>query len=111
MRSLKTGCSEIQSPRERYALIDYAGLREVLNFKTMDELAEVYRGWIEDALSKGNQERDSRWTESIAVGSELFVNATKEKLGIKAKGRDVLETDGSYELRGDAASYKPFLGH
>ena len=44
------GYAEIQSPRQRYALIDYEGLKEVLNFKTMDDLAEAYRGWIEDAF-------------------------------------------------------------
>ncbi len=105
------GYAEIQSPRERYALIDYERLQEVLNFKSMDALAVAYRGWIEEALIKDNHQRDSKWTESIAVGNELFVNSTKEKLGIKAKGRDVLETDGIYELREDAASYKPLFGH
>jgi len=105
------GYAEIQSPRQRYALIDYEGLKEVLNFKTMDDLAEAYRGWIEDAFNKGAHQKDSKWTESIAVGSELFVSSTKEKLGIKAKGRDVFGTDGSYELREDAASYKPLFEH
>ena len=105
------GYAEIQSPRQRYALIDYEGLKEVLNFKTMDALAKAYQGWIENAVIKGDHQRDSRWTESIAVGSESFVNVTKEKLGIKGKGRDVFGADGSYELREDAARYKPILGH
>lgn len=105
------GFVEIQSPRKRYALIDYEGLKEILNFKTMDELAEAYRGWIEEALIRGNLQRDDKWTESIAVGSDSFVQATKDKLGIKAKGRDVHERDGSYELRESAATYKPLLGH
>jgi hypothetical protein len=55
--------------------------------------------------------RDGKWTESIAVGSELFVSTTKDKLGIKAKGRDVFGTDGSYELREDPGHYKQLLGH
>lgn len=103
------GYAEIQSPRERYALIDYEGLKGVLNSKSMDELANVYRGWIEDALIKGNHQRDSKWTESIVVGSELFVKSTKEKRGIKAKGREAFGTDGSYELREDAASYRTLI--
>ena len=54
---------------------------------------------MEDALERGSQrERKPRWTESIAVGSEGFVRETKEKLGIKAMGREVIGADGSYEL-------------
>lgn len=105
------GYVEIQSPRRRYALIDYEGLKEILNFKTIDELAEAHRGWVEEAVIKGDLQRDSKWTESIAVGSEMFVQTTKEKLGIKVKGRDVYGTDGSYALREDVASYKPLFGH
>ena len=45
-----TGYNEIQAPRERYALIDYEGLRKLFTFRGMDELAEAYRGWIEDAV-------------------------------------------------------------
>jgi hypothetical protein len=35
---------------------------------------------------------------------------TKEKLGIKAKGREVV-VDGRYVLRESPASYKRILGH
>jgi putative transposase len=105
------GYAEIQSPRQRYALLDYEGLKEILNFKTIEELAEAYRGWVDDTLIKGNHQRDGKWTESIAVGSELFVSTTKDKLGIKAKGRDVFGTDGSYELREDPGHYKQLFEH
>jgi putative transposase len=77
----------------------------------MDDLAAAYRGWIEDAMSKGVHRREGKWTESVAVGSELFVNATKEKLGIKGQGREVIGADGSYELRESSAAYKAILGH
>jgi hypothetical protein len=43
--------------------------------------------------------RDQKWTESVAVGSPQFVKATKEKLGFKAKGREVIGGDGSYQLK------------
>ena len=32
------------------------------------------------------QVRDGRWTESVAVGSEAFVAAAKEKLGFRGEG-------------------------
>ena len=46
-----SGYNEIQRPRERYGLIDYQGLRELLNFSEMADLADAYRGWVEEALS------------------------------------------------------------
>jgi hypothetical protein len=103
------GYTEIQAPRERYALIDYEGLRKLLNFRGMDDLADAYRAWVEESLGKGNNFRDGKWTESIAVGSEAFVTATKEKLGVKGKGRAVIGGDGSYELRESPAAYKGIL--
>jgi REP element-mobilizing transposase RayT len=105
-----SGYNEIQAPRERYALIDYEGLRSLLDFKSMYDLAEAYRRWIEESLSEGNHYRDWKWTESVAVGTEAFVGATKEKLGFKAKGREVIGGEGSYELRESPAAYKAILG-
>ncbi len=105
------GYNEIQIPRERYALIDYEALKGLLNFKRMNDMAAAYRGWIDESLKEGSHFRDEKWTESIAVGSESFVTATKEKLGFKAKGREVIGGDGSYELRESPASYKGILGH
>ena len=106
-----SGYNEIQAPRERYALIDYEGLRNLLDFRSMDDLAEAYRGWVEESEQEGSHFRDEKWTESVAVGSEAYVTETKEKLGFKAKGREVIGGDGSYELREAPASYKSILGH
>jgi putative transposase len=77
----------------------------------MDALAEAYRGWIEDAIRGDGLLREGMWSESIAVGSESFIMMTKEKLGIKAKGREVVGEDGSYMLRESPASYISILGH
>ena len=105
------GYNEILAPRQRYALIDYDGLRSLLNFDSMDDLAAAYRGWIKDSLGGGNSLRDGKWTESVAVGSEAFVTATKEALGDKGEGRAVIGGDGSYELREPPAAYKGIFGH
>ena len=43
--------------------------------------------------------RDEIWTESIAVGSEDFVRSTRQRIGIKVKGRQVAETGGAFTLR------------
>ena len=51
------------------------------------------------SLARQGGRRESRWTESIAVGSKAFVEKTKAELGIKAIGREVVGADGVYELR------------
>ena len=104
------GYNEIQAPRERYTLIDYEGLRNLLGFKSMHDLAEAYRGWIEESIKAGNYTRDEKWTESVAVGSEAFVETTKQRLGFKGKGREVIGGDGSYELKESPALYMGILG-
>ena len=53
--------------------------------------------------------RESRWTESIAVGSKAFVERTKAELRIKEIGREVMGTDKVYELREGDVSYNPIL--
>jgi putative transposase len=77
----------------------------------MEDFADAYRGWVEDALKGNGHLRDGKWTESVAVGTESFVTMTKEKLGIKAKGREVIGGEGSHELSESAAPYKGVLGH
>ena len=46
----------------------------------MYDLAEAHRGWVEESLKKGIPPRDEKRTESVAVGNEAFVIATKERL-------------------------------
>ena len=52
-----------------------------------------------ESLARQGGRRESRWTESIAVGSKAFVEKTKAELGIKAIGREVMGADGGYERR------------
>ena len=47
----------------------------------------------------------------LKFGSEEFVTATKEKLGFKAKGREVVGRDGSFELKEPPSAYRGILRH
>jgi hypothetical protein len=60
---------------------------------------------VEESFARQGRKRESRWTESIAVGSKAFVENTKAELGIKAIGREVMGADGVYELRERDVSY------
>jgi putative transposase len=60
---------------------------------------------VNESLASSNNIRDSRWTRSIAVGSEQFVERIKAGLNTKALGRKIRNMHGGYELREAVASY------
>jgi putative transposase len=99
------GYNEIQKPRERYALIDYKRLMDLLHISTIDDLRNSHKKWVEEILKTKNYVRESKWSQSIAVGSKNFVENIKLKLGIRAKGRKVGESEESYHLREAQAPY------
>ena len=103
------GYNEIQRPRQRYALIDYEELAWVLGFKSMSSLSSKYKGWIEEAIKTNDTNREEKWLESVAVGSESFIRQTKDYLGYKATGRKVHEQNGTFELREPISSYNAIL--
>ena len=78
----------------------------LLQTRDFDEIQESCRCKVDDVIGSQNCDRESKWTESIAVGFKGFVEATKERLGIRAKGRKVFSNNGAYELREPAAPYK-----
>ena len=53
---------------------------------------------------------DGKWTESIAVGSEPFIQNVKVLMGGMALGRKVLETGESFQLKEVQYPYNAHLG-
>jgi putative transposase len=62
-------------------------------------LSEHHRQWIDDAVKKDFHQRESRWTESVAVGSKAFIEQTRDQLGFRAKGGSVEGLDEVCALR------------
>jgi hypothetical protein len=62
-------------------------------------------------LKKVRHFRNGKWTENVAVGSQVFVTETKEKLGMRAKGRKMIGTGDNFELRESPAPYKGISGY
>jgi putative transposase len=56
---------------------------------------------IEESLINKDIARQTQWTESVAVGSKSFMEKIKEKMGIKAKGRQIIKAndDEAFQLR------------
>jgi len=93
------GYNEIQSPRRRYTLINHRRLSDLLGARDGEQVAAIHRQRVEEILKAGSNERDVKWTESIAVGDKEFVMATKVKLGAKGIGRKTVKSKQGYELK------------
>jgi putative transposase len=104
------GYNEIQKPHRKCRLIAHEQPRELLGFSGQDEMTAAHRLWVEEALRRGRGSRESKWTDSIAVGSRSFVENVKGKLGIRCKGRKIAEGKDGCELREPEAAYMPFWG-
>jgi len=99
------GYNEIQDPPSRYGLIDQRRLMRLLGINDSDQLRETYESWVDDGLSRDGHVRDGKWSGSVAVGTKSFVEKIKEKLGIKAIGRQVVKTGDVCELKEPVSSY------
>ena len=100
-----SGYQEIQNPKQRYSLIDYSRLISLLQVRNIHDLQEACQRRVEESLDSENHGRDRKWSESVAVGGKDFIELTKQKLGIKARGRDVVGGEGGYQLMEPAEPY------
>ena len=64
----------------------------------------------EEALCNGSKHRQPEWTESIAVGSQTFIEGIQEKLNSRVKGRKIMESTDHYQLREPSTAYNAHFG-
>ncbi len=72
----------------------------------VEDLLLSHIGWVEEALARPERVRESKWTESIAVGSRDFVDVIRRGLGVKAKGRRISGMDDESALREPQTYFK-----
>ncbi len=77
----------------------------MLGIASIDALQRTHRTWVEEALARAEQVRESKWTESVAVGSRSFVETIKSKLRVRAKRHRVFGTADEATLREPQAGY------
>jgi len=65
-------------------------------FKDYESFVSVHRKWVQAALEETDAKRESRWTESVAVGDSLFIERIKSAMGARAKGRCVQPGEGAF---------------
>lgn len=104
-----SGYNEIQNPRLKNVLIDYEKVSALAGFGTFDAFQVAHRTWIDSALDVDSSKREQRWTESLAVGSNTFINDILSQLGFKAKGRKIIEQGQTSQIREEIQSYNPLF--
>ena len=105
------GYNEIQKPPIRYGGIDHQVLQRLCGIPEPERFKQEYRQWVGAALTGGSIERESSWTESVAVGPRKFIDEIKAHLGIKAIGRKIREQGGTLlTLREHSAAYNANFG-
>jgi REP element-mobilizing transposase RayT len=106
------GYREIQQPPDRYRLIDLATLSALCGFSNVADFQVGHRQWVGAALQMGSITRDDRWSESVAVGSEQFVEQVKTELGSAVGRRQIAAENKTYSLREPSPPYShPFEGN
>ena len=103
------GYNEIQSPRRKNVIIAYDRLRQLAGFKDYEAFVSAHRKWVHDSIRGKEDKRDSRWSASIAVGSNQFTKRIKTALGTMATGREIRGIKDGFELRESQSGYNAVL--
>jgi putative transposase len=64
-----------------------------------EQVKDAHKEWVEIALKEKIIVRDDKWTKSIAVGGDRFIEDVKTQMGSAAIGRRRIEAGDSYQLR------------
>ncbi len=99
------GYNEIQEPKARYSRIDREKLMSLFGIKDSEQLTISHRKWVEEVLGNGSKIPNEKWSRSIAVGTKAFLEETKQRLGIRAKGRKIVNDENSNALMEEQRPY------
>ena len=102
---LHSGYHEIQTPPKRYSIIDHQALMKLGGFQDMKSLQQAHQKWISTHIKQRHYERQSLWSDSVAVGSERYVENIQAALGTRAKGRKCQSENDHYILKEPEAAY------
>lgn len=105
-----SGFREIQSPPDRYRIIDRSALLEAFGVRDMGALQQAHSQWVMQALKNGSNVQDSHWTQALAIGSESFVARFQAELGIGGRHREIIPDGNGYRLSEPRKAYDGDFG-
>lgn len=88
----ESGFHEIQNARPRKGVIDHERLCKLVGLSSLERLRSAHSRWTDEALRQPR--RDPVWTESVAVGDEIFLGRLKDRLGPPGLYRQVSSPGG-----------------
>lgn len=103
------GYMEIQQPPRRYRIINIPELMKLFAFTTIEELQTQHQTWVAQELMHESSIRDERWSESIAVGRQLFIDQVRKALGMKALYKTVVDHKDGQLIKEDYYPYNPYF--
>jgi putative transposase len=93
-----SGYEELMGLRRRNRLLDIEKLLWLLRAKEVEEFRKHLEASLQERIARGQMKREAKWTESIAVGSQSFV----ERMDDSVRNRqqvEVIAEDGAWVLR------------
>ena len=75
-----SGYDELMGLRQRYQVLDLEQLLQHLGGIPLTTFRENYARRLQEALQRRNLEREAKWTESLAVGSETYVKKVGKQI-------------------------------
>jgi hypothetical protein len=91
------GYQEIMGLRRRYRLIDLERLCWRLRASSVDQLRKNLAESLAQRIERGQLSRQPRWTESLAVGSNGFVERIRPLI-LSRRETEVVKTEGNVWL-------------
>jgi len=91
------GYHELMGKKARFNLIDDSKLSELIGLHA-EQLKEKYESLIEEYLECKEWKRERRWTESLAIGSNIFVKRIKNDLCLRKRCQIIHKEKGIYVL-------------
>ena len=99
------GYCEIQNPPTRYRIIDMPVLMRLCQVDLQSDLQIQHPDWIQQALQLSQSKREERWTKSIAIENESYINTIKNTLGNKIQSQKVVKHKDGYSIKESTAPY------
>jgi len=100
-----SGFNEIQNPPKRYAVINRKALQDLFSIDNQEHFRQEHNYWVEAELQAGVKKRKSLWSESIAIGSDGFIDKIQQQLGLRSKGRSIVIEKEGIALKEASAPY------
>jgi len=87
-------------------MIDQEALCELTGIKQFSEYQIAHRQWVEDAIQNNqHMQRETSYSETLAIGSEDYLSKLKEKMGITHHQRKIIKEGESYSIKEPELSY------